>query len=243
MLPQKTFYAKKHCLTESDFDVTGLAKPQRIMEIMQDAATEHADALGFGWDALNAQGLFWALSKVKIAFRMPVTRRNNKFTLYTWPVSPKKMFVERRFTAVDDLGNEVFSASSMWLTVEKDARKIADAKTVESFYKADFDDTPAIDCNLERIFKNDNFVLVYQTQIRRSQLDINRHVNNTRYVDFAADALNADERISQIEITYHKELWLGDVVEVYCKREQNALFAVGERGGETSFTVKLILER
>lgn len=243
MLPNKTFLTREYILTESDFDVTGYAKPQRIMEIMQDLATDQAEILGFGWDLLNSHGLFWVLSKVKIIFNKPITRQSNKFKVYTWPVAPNKFFIERRFVAVDENGGEVFSASTIWMMIERDTRKIADTKTVESFYKADFDNTLCIDCNLERIRKSDEYSLVYETQIRRSQLDINKHVNNTHYVNFAADVLTHTDKISQIEITYHKELKQGDNVAVYCKRTQNAACVVGERNGEMSFTAKLVLEQ
>lgn len=243
MLPQKTFLSREYELTESDFDVTGYAKPQRIMEIMQDLATDQAQILGFGWDLLNSHGLFWVLSKVKIIFNKPVTRHNNKFKVYTWPVAPNKFFIERRFVVVDDNGSEVFAASTMWMMIERDTRKIADTKTVENFYKADFDNTPCIDCNLERIRKNDEFTLAYETQIRRSQLDINKHVNNTHYVNFAADVLQHTDKISQIEITYNKELKQGDAIAVYFKRTPNAVCVVGERNGETSFSAKLTLEQ
>ena len=40
---------------------------------------------------------------------------------------------------------------------------------------------------------------------------------------------------------YHKELKCGDVVKIYSKRENNAVYVVGERDGETSFTVKFTL--
>lgn len=243
MLPQKTFLSREYTLAESDFDVTGYVKPQRVMEIMQDLATAQAEILGFGWDLLNSHGLFWVLSKVKIIFNKPITRQNNKFKVYTWPVAPNKFFIERRFVAVGVDGNEVFAASTIWMMIERDTRKIADTKTVESFYKADFDNTPCIDCNLERIRKNDEYSLAYKTEIRRSQLDINKHVNNTHYVNFAVDTLAHTDKISQIEITYHKELKYSDAVEVYLKRTQNAACVAGERNGETAFTAKLVLEQ
>ena len=50
MLPQKSFMTKDCLLYESDFDVTTCVKLQRIMELMQDIATTHADKLGCGWD-------------------------------------------------------------------------------------------------------------------------------------------------------------------------------------------------
>ena len=102
MLPQKTYETKDCKLYESDFDVNKTVKLRRIMEFMQDLATTHADKLGFGWNSMNDNGLFWVMSKVKIVFHKKLDRSVRRFKLYTWPVKPDRLYVERRFEAVDD---------------------------------------------------------------------------------------------------------------------------------------------
>lgn len=242
MLPQKT-YLKQECkLYESDFEVTGSVKPHRVMELMQDVATTHADKLGFGWDLMNANGLFWVLSKVKIVINKPLTRTIRSFTLYTWPIRAGKFFVERRFVAVDSCGEQLFCSSTLWLMVERDTRRIASSATISQFYNADFDDTPC-DCDVQyqRIRRDDDFTLAYERTIRRTDLDINRHVNNTNYINYVVDALNVDDKVKQIELVYQKELKMGDAFSVYVKRNDNAVLVTGERD-ETCFTAKIVLE-
>ena len=242
MLPNKTYEIKDCILYESDFDVSSQIKIHRVMELMQDLATSHADKLGFGWDDMDANGFFWILSKVKIVFDKIITRKTRKFKLYTWPIAPNKFFVERRFTAVDDNGEQLFSATTIWMIVERDSRKIASQDAIARFYKADFDDTPCgVDTALARVRRNDNYSLQYERAIRRTDLDINRHVNNTNYINYAVDTLGINERIGSVEIVYHKELMCGDVISVYSERNGNEVFVVGERNGETCFTVKLTI--
>lgn len=240
MLPKKT-YLKRDCfLYESDFDVSGEIKLHRVMEFMQDVATDHADILGFGWDYMNQNGLFWILSKVKIVFDNPIGRSTRKFTLYTWPITANKLFVERRFLAVGENGQTLFRSSTLWMIVDSTSRKLASQNTIAQYYNGDFDDT---DCGCDVIYarlrKTDEFALKYSRVIRRSDLDINRHVNNTNYVNYALDVLDECERVNYVEIVYHKELRLNDEIRVYARRNGGFAETVGERDGEICFTVKL----
>ncbi len=239
MLPQKSFMAKDCLLYESDFDVTACVKLHRIMELMQDLATTHADKLGCGWDDMDKHGLFWILSKVKIEFYKPVTRHSRRFTLYTWPQPSNRLFIERRFSAADGSGEEVFSASTIWMILNRDNRVFASQQSIEETYRCDFDTTPCTcSATFARIRRDESYTLAYQRHIRRTDLDINRHVNNTNYINYALDVLDENERVTAAEIVYHKELTLGDVISVYVKRDGNKVYVTGERD-VTCFTVKL----
>lgn len=243
MLPQKTFLENLCKLYESDFDVTSCVKPQRVMVLMQDAATSHADKLGIGWDYMDSQGLFWILSKVKIVFHKPLDRDMREFKLYTWPIQSNRLYAERRFEAVDEQGHVLFSSSTLWMIVERDSRKIASREVVEKYYNFDFDNAEcSCDNNFARIRRDETYKLSYERQVRRTDLDLNKHVNNTNYIDYALDVLGETERIAEVEIVYHKELRLGEVVKVYSKREGDVLRVVGERDEQTCFTVKLNLQ-
>ena len=228
---------------ESDFDVTSNVKTHRVMELMQDAATTHADSLGVGWNDMDARGLFWVLSKVKIVFYKPLDRNTRGFKLYTWPIAANRLYLERRFEAVDEQCDTLFSASTLWMIVERDTRRIASRDVIAQYYDFDFDGADCgCDGNFERMRRDETYILNYERQIRRTDLDINKHVNNTNYINFALDVLGETERVDEVEIVYHKELKLGDTVQVYSKREGNVLYVVGERD-QVCFTVKLTLEK
>lgn len=242
MLPQKTFLKLSCKLYESDFDVTSCVKTHRVMELMQDAATAHADVLGIGWDYMDCNGLFWILSKVKIVFNKPISRDTQSFTLYTWPIASNRLYAERRFEAVDERGETLFGSSSLWMIVERDTRKIASREVVAKYYNFDFDTAECCcDNNFDRVRRDEVYAFNYERQIRRTDLDINKHVNNTNYINYALDVLGETESVKEVEIVYHKELKLGDVVKVYSKRDTNVVYVVGERDDQTCFTVKLTL--
>lgn len=243
MLPQKTFFEMDCDLHESDYDVTSRIKPQRVMAFMQDAATSHADKLGIGWDYMDKNGLFWILSKVKIVFHRPLDRETHNFKLYTWPIAGNRLYLERRFEAVDEHGQTLFSSSTLWMIVERDTRKIASREVVAKYYSFDVDDAECgCDNNFDRLRRDGSYALSYERQVRRTDLDINKHVNNTNYINYALDVLNGSEIVTSVEIVYQKELKLGDNVSVYSKRDGNLVYVVGERDNQTCFTIKLTLQ-
>ncbi len=235
-LPQKTFFARTFQLYESDFECNGQVKPHRIMQLLQDVATEHGTIIGVGWDVLDSHGMLWVLSKINLVFSRPITMQNRNFTLYTWPLAPNKFFAERCFCAVDEKGEQLFSATSLWMIIGRDDRKILPAETMNMFCHSDYSDLHADAPNaFLRVRKDETYEFCYEKEIRRSDLDKNGHVNNTNYILFALDVLPPNESISAVEIVYHKELKLHDKVQISCRRVGEKVFVVGENDG-TCFT-------
>ncbi len=242
MLPSKTFLVT-HCeLFESNFEQTGTVDPHRIAEFLQDSAGEHADKLGFGWDSLDKTGCLWVLSKLKLHFDVPVTKQTKAFDLYTWPLKPAKYFAERCFVALSE-GKPIFQATTVWLVIDRNTRRIVSADKLSEIYNCDFD-TAHCDVlpDFERIRRDDGYALCYDKTVRRTDLDVNGHVNNTNYVNYALDALDPCEVAEELEIVYQKELRLYDEVHIYSKRQGNTVYVVGEKE-ETCFTAKLTLAK
>lgn len=241
-IPDKNFHVLRCSLGESDFEFNGDVKPQKIMQLMQDVATEHAEKIGVGWHALDDNGKLWVLSKVKTVFHTPITRSTLPFELYTWPLEPNKFYSERCFVAVAK-GEPLFSACSLWSMIDRDSRKIVPATTMNDFYHGEYSSArPNIDATFQRVRLNENFAFCYEKTVRRSDLDQNGHVNNTNYVVIAEDVLSPEEHVCATEIVYHKELKPGDGVKVYACRNERSVEVVGERDGETCFTVVFALE-
>lgn len=238
-LPDKTYLAQECKLSESDFECNRQVKPLRVMQLLQDVATEHGEEIGVGWNILNKNGMLWILSKIKIIFDVPVTAKNSRFTLYTWPLAPNRFYAERCFAAVDD--RQLFSATSLWSMISKE-RKILPATTMNNMFRGEYS---TIHCDatsdFARVRLDDSFRLAYETTVFRSDLDQNGHVNNTYYVNYATNVLDPQEKISAIEIVYHKELKLGEKLQVFYKHEIDRVSVVGMRQDETCFTALITL--
>ena len=240
-LPKDVFLKQEIVLHESHFDCNGQVKFHCLMEFMQNLATEHAEIINLGWNAMDEQGIVWVLAKVKFVLHKPMDRGVGNFTLYTWPVQPNRFFAERRFVAVKD-GQELMSASTIWMIIDKQQRKALPSNVLQQLFANNFDTAPiSIDSTFARIRPDDTFVPVYQQQIKRSQLDRNGHVNNTNYVTYAVDVLDKNVQLRGAEIVYHKECLFGDDLQIVAKTDENQTQVCGLLpSGECCFTALLL---
>ena len=75
-----------------------------------------------------------------------------------------------------------------------------------------------------------------------TELDVNRHVNNTKYANYVLDAINPekDDELEYFQIDYRKEVLQGTKLEIYFTKEQNTVLAKGQNlDGDTMFACKL----
>ena len=81
--------------------------------------------------------------------------------------------------------------------------------------------------------------------MRYSDTDINGHVNNTRYADFACDALDMDQLeqghfLSTMQIGYLAECRPGDVLSIQTGEQEGGHYVCGlDREGKSRFEAEL----
>jgi acyl-ACP thioesterase len=80
-----------------------------------------------------------------------------------------------------------------------------------------------------------------------SDTDINAHVNNTRYADFACDAIRADllpedTFVASMQLGYNAECHPGEVISILhaCQEQTHFVHGVDENG-KSRFDARLIL--
>ncbi len=90
---------------------------------MQEIAWEHAQTLGFVFEHLREDQLFWVLSRflVKIGRRPKWTE---EFDLETWSRGTDGFYAYRDFRFVDSKGEEIITATSSWLVLDLATKRI-----------------------------------------------------------------------------------------------------------------------
>ena len=159
-----------------------------LCNYMQEAAGISAARLGWGIQALQAEGLTWMLSRLRVSVSRYVPW-GEKITVRTWPSGVKgRLIAKRCFLGLDETGAELFRASSEWLYVDMAAQKIA--KLPETF--ADLVPPGTPDFELPDI--GGKFAHLPSVEgcaeilTRHSDLDFNDHVNNVHYVEWMLEA-------------------------------------------------------
>ncbi|MBR2880461.1 MAG: hypothetical protein IKC02_07305, partial [Oscillospiraceae bacterium] len=97
-------------LRAADFDRRRKLRPAAIMDLFQDIAGRHANALGVGLEDLLKKNIVWIL--VKIRFRvLKDAHMYQRVCVRTWPLPPQRMGYEREYVISDENGEPIVEGS------------------------------------------------------------------------------------------------------------------------------------
>ena len=207
-----------------------------LCNYMQEAAGINAARLGWGIQALQAEGLTWMLSRL----RASVTRYvpwGETVTVRTWPSGVKGRLVAKRcFLGMDAKGEELFRVSSEWLYVDMAAQKIARLpETFEGLVPAgtpDFE-LPDIGGKFAHLPSVDGGADILT---RHSDLDFNDHVNNVHYVEWMLESSVKCQMesvkcgVGDIDIVFRQAAKAGEaLVSEFCADGEKTLHAIRRR--------------
>lgn len=199
-----------------DADQDGRLKPGALFNYFQEAAWHHAEMLGFGYAALLEQELFWVLSRVQLEW-LHELRWGDKLTVETWPKGVSRLFALRDFIVRGPDGAEAIRATSAWLTLDISSKRPRRPEQIMD-REVMLEEEHAIEDFPGKIVMPTDLGDVDTRVARYSDLDVNRHVNNARYVDWLFDALppNNDNAVpfSRLNVQFTGEAQWGDELDV-----------------------------
>ena len=239
------WYEYKTLIDTRDADGRGHCRPSALLGHLQEAATLAAEGRGFGRDVLMERyGAFWMLARLWYRLDRPV-RWGEELTIHTWHRGGKGASMYRDFDLYVQ-GEPVGEAVSVWVLVQRSDRKMLRLSQVP-----ELEGTEGGERNksivLNKLRMPENMELNERRPMRYSDTDINAHVNNTRYADFACDAIHAEgleegQFICQMQLGYHAECRPGEVIDLFVAREGDTRFIHGiDESGKSRFDARLIL--
>ena len=177
----------KDTFTVSDLqcDRYGRLKPSAILWFVQEIAGRHCLLLGTDWDTLAKKNMFWAVIRHRVQInRLP--EKGEEVHIETWPMPTTRVAYPRNVVALDKEGNVLFRSMSLWVLMDLNTRAmILPGKSgveVQGLLCGDELPTPA---SLPPVQLSG----CQSRQVRFTDLDINGHMNNCRYLDWASDLL------------------------------------------------------
>lgn len=227
-------------LRAADCDMCGAWRPDAILTCMQETAGEHSARFGLDRKAMDALGICWVLSRVKVDMKR-TPRCYEKITVETYPLPQRHLFFPRVHVFFDQQGEEVGAASALWVLMDMGARRITACDDVSARL-------PRVQ-GLYNPVGMPGTVRMPETEAetgcitpRFSDLDLNRHVNNTRYMTWCQDALGiacmTDREIASFQINYDAEVLPGTQVESRLVRSENGFFFAGCDGDRQLFAIE-----
>ena len=216
-------WKKEYNLRGSDFDKFNHIKPSAVLDLFQDAAGQHADELGVGFDQMIKRSYLWVLTRIKFKI-ISQPKSYQRVIIKTWPLEPHRLNYRREYCIESENGESLVSAPDLY--------PFSDGFHTETMFE-------------EKIAKIRDFESTETPHVVNAgftELDVNNHVNNTKYANYVLDAINPAEtdKTEIFQIDYRKEVLLGTTLKIYYQKEDNIVVAKGENeNGDVMFACKL----
>lgn len=210
----RTIYRQEFRVRAYETDPHGRLQAPILCKLLQEAATAHAAELGVAVETLIESGVAWVLSHLHLRVLSWPTA-DAEIMVKTWPEAANRLFTERRFEVVDPAGEILATASTLWLVLDLERRRPVRLPPVvlEALARHEIGSTPMKPDRLEGPDPADNERVF---AVRRSDLDLADHVNNTSYVEWAVEAVPDDvwakQELAEIHIGYLSECHRGQNV-------------------------------
>jgi medium-chain acyl-[acyl-carrier-protein] hydrolase len=158
-----------------------------LFNYMQDIASDHAVKLGFGRDDLMRDNRFWVLSRIYAEISM-LPLWEDSIIIRTWPNGTDRLFALRNYEVRYPDGKNIASGTSSWLILDRITKKVQRPDTILSQYNRELHADPSPLRYAEKIEPaSEDGRLSPLFRVKVSDLDVNLHTNNVRYLKWASD--------------------------------------------------------
>lgn len=221
---------KKYQINISHVRKTNSLSNRGILDLLESIACYHSDKVGYGMANIHETNSTWVLLhwKVQVFKRLPYLQN---VIVKTWARPCSKVSTLRDFEIYDENHTLLCKASSKWAFIDLTTNHIAkitpellqlyapEEKSVfaeDDIAKLRLPELPASPC--------------FTFPILRKDIDVNHHMHNTFYLDYAYEALPQNiyesDEANYFEIMYKTGATLGNQVNCYYVQEEASHFIV-----------------
>lgn len=212
-----------------------------IINYFQDCTTENSEQIGVGHDYLVERNRAWILN----SWQVEIMRRpkvGEQIEVGTWATGFKTVFGPRDFCMTTSKGEVLARAHSLWVYIDtENGRPIKPTEEEISAYEVG---EPILMEEVSRKIKMPEGAIKVDTfPVHKYHIDTNAHVNNSKYIELACEALPEEFEVQRLRVEYRKAAVLGDrivlkrmieeerIVAELCDEEDNT-YAIVEVVGE-----------
>lgn len=199
-------------------------KVSAIINYFQDCTTENSEQLGVGHAYLVEKKKAWILNSWQIYIR----RRpevGEKIEVSTWATGFKGVFGPRDFLMRTSDGEELVCAHSLWVYVDTETgRPVKPEDSEIEVYEVE---EPLEVASVSRKIKlPEEAIWVDTFPVHKYHIDTNNHVNNSKYIELACEALPEDFCVTGLRVEYRRAAVYGDKIVLKCAIEEGRIIAV-----------------
>ena len=227
-------YTQEFFINDAASDRFERLRPSMLLYYIQEVAGVHGSALGASYEILAEKNLFWAILRTKVQItRLP--RNGETIRLETWPMPTTRVAYPRSVVAYDSQNREVFRAISIWVLMDRTTRAmVLPGKSGLSITGTVRGDELALPGSLlPKVYENR-----CSRTVRFTDLDVNGHMNNTRYFDWICDVLpssfHCDHTLKELTICYLAEAREGQTLDMNWEIAEGNTFLMETRRTDDS---------
>lgn len=189
--------------------------PLAFLNYLEETAIAHSEAVGYGVSRLKNMGYGWVLSHWQIHFEQ-YPKLGEIIKIQTWPSHFERFYGEREFLVLNAQDKIIARASSLWIFLNLAKRRPTRIPSEISEAYRIFTEK-----GVTEPFPEFNPVQIDQMEqvefiVRRSDIDTNDHVNNTKYIEWVLETVPEEVyrnyRMVSLEVAYKKESTYGEKV-------------------------------
>jgi len=192
----------------------GTASVLALCDLFQDAAGHHAAALGVSMQDLLDDGKAWVLAHLRMRIdRLPTWEE--AVTIETWPSGLERLYATREFILRTEDDDPLAYGTSAWLVIDTERRR--PLRPPRALFSLETPDRPApLPYDVSDLPAPERADHERTFGVRYHDLDLNRHVNNVRYAEWALETLppawHDAHRCTDLALQFRAETTLGDTV-------------------------------
>ena len=203
-------YKMNGCVRYSECGVDNKIRLSSIINYFQDCTTENSESIGVGHHYLADRKRAWILNSWQVEImRRPQVRES--IEVFTWATGFKGVFGPRDFCMKTAEGEELARAHSLWVYIDTESGK--PVKPLEEEITAYEVGEPISMDELSRKIKVPEGAIEVDTfPVHKYHIDTNGHVNNSKYIEMACEALPEDFEAGKLRVEYKRAAVLGDKI-------------------------------
>jgi acyl-ACP thioesterase len=164
-----------------DVDANNRLKVSTIFDYFQDAASNDAERRNFGYQVFIPMSLYWVLSWMKIEC-IEFPKFSDEVKIQTWGKKQHKLYSMRDYLLINPKSEIICKGTSAWLLL--DSKTLRPKILPELFPNIKMlDSKDAITDLPQKIKPYKENEIIYSSQIRYSDIDLNQHTNNAKYIE------------------------------------------------------------
>ncbi len=189
-----------------------------LVGVLQDIAAIHAEKMGFGYDQMLERGSFWVLARQSIR----ITDWPELFSpleVQTWSREPKGFNAYREFE-VHSSNGKIADCTTTWVALDVVKRRPMEIPRDNLPFSPRLEGL--LDYEAKKLMATreaSELELRKSFETRNSDLDLNGHVNNTKFSQWVIDSIpferHTEFKVTGYHINFLSEVKLNDEVSVF----------------------------